>query len=485
MTTRRDLLRGGAALLAGAALPAAAQAQQRAPLGFHNAPAAGLDREPMRLVQGRAPAGLSGTLFRNGPAQFRRGDATIGHWFDGDGFVRAFRISEGQCTLSGRFVDTVKRRRDAEAGTFVMPGFGTPAAPGAPVSSPDDANGASTALLSVQDQLWALWEGGSPYAIDPSDLSTRGPVTLRDDLAEMPFSAHPKVSPDGTIWNFGPGFGQPAAFLWALAPDGRVKASGLIKLPRASYLHDWAVTATKLILPLQPWVVGRYSPPFAQSLAWRPELDLQVLVIDKADFTKQKLYDLPAGAFFHTADAYEEADGTIRFDLCLSEEPVLDADRGASILRGVPRTGPEVKMSMAVLRPDGSADLIKTPYTAEFPVIDQRLRSQPRGDVYCVTEGAVRPPWGHPYNALMRFNWQTGKRTSFDFGANTLAEEPIFVPKPGTADGGWLLAPTLNLKASATQLHVFDAQRINDGPLATWQSSTPLPLSFHGLWVGA
>ena len=44
----------------------------------------------MRLVHGRAPAGLAGTLFRNGPAKFRRPGGSATHWFDGDGLMRAF-----------------------------------------------------------------------------------------------------------------------------------------------------------------------------------------------------------------------------------------------------------------------------------------------------------------------------------------------------------------------------------------------------------
>ena len=39
-------------------------------LGYTSAPAGGFDPAPMRLVYGKVPAGLNGTLYRNGPAQF-------------------------------------------------------------------------------------------------------------------------------------------------------------------------------------------------------------------------------------------------------------------------------------------------------------------------------------------------------------------------------------------------------------------------------
>lgn len=71
---------------------------------------------PMRLVAGRAPASLAGTLYRNGPAKFRRGGTGSGHWFDGDGLLRKFVIDGGAVTMAARFVDTPKRRVEAAAG---------------------------------------------------------------------------------------------------------------------------------------------------------------------------------------------------------------------------------------------------------------------------------------------------------------------------------------------------------------------------------
>jgi len=38
----------------------------------------------------------------------------------------------------------------------------------------------------------------------------------------------------------------------------------------------------------------------------------------------------------------------------------------------------------------------------------------------------------------------------------------------------------LNLKERKTELHLIDAGRVSEGPLATWRASLPLPLTFHG-----
>lgn len=69
-----------------------------------------------------------------------------------------------------------------------------------------------------------------------------------------------------------------------------------------------------------------------------------------------------------------------------------------------------------------------------------------------------------------------GRADRFDFGAEQLVEE--FVPA-----GDHLIGTTLNLAAGASELRVFGARRIADGPLASWRSDVALPLSFHGSWV--
>ncbi len=79
----------------------------------------------------------------------------------------------------------------------------------------------------------------------------------------------------------------------------------------------------------------------------------------------------------------------------------------------------------------------------------------------------------------------TGKADVFDFGPDHCAEEHQFVPRPGTSRelDGWLVGTTLNLKARATERHVFEASRVSAGPVCSWRADVPLPVGFHGCWV--
>lgn len=486
--SRRTFLTGAAALTTGAmiATPDIAFAARAltATTGWELATAdveADVAPRALTLVHGRAPAGLTGSLYRNGPAKFRRPGGSAQHWFDGDGLIRRFHIEDGRATLAARFADTAKRRQETRLDTMLMPGFGTNADPRAEIQSADDASAANTSVIPVGDDVWALWEGGSPMAMDGSTLETKGLVTLRPDLKSMPFLAHPRIEPDGRIWNLGMGGGQ--AIVWRLSPAGALEDAQVLRLPRASYVHDFTATARHLVVVLQPWVKVRDTMPFAAGFEWRPDAGTQVLVVDKADLTKTRVFDLPTFGFFHLGDAWEETDGTIRFDVCAHKDMSFAATGAHEILNGVPLGGDPAELALAVLTPDGKGRLDRTGVVAEFPKGDPR-RAGERRRYSLHTTGDTK---GRPLaDAIAVTDWETGRTRSFTFGMDHVVDEMVYVPKAGaTAEAdAWLVGPSINLKAGVTELHVLDLARIEDGPVATWRADVALPAAFHGSWKG-
>ena len=473
MLDRRELLRRGMLGAGAAAMPSMLAAQGKPAADWTLGLTDVMDDiapRPLTRLQGRGPD-LAGTLYRNGPARFRRGASSVSHWFDGDGLVRAWRIAGDSARLAARFVDTPKRRIEARLGRIVQPGFGTPAGAGAEVGGPDDANAANTHVIAAGGQLLALWEAGSPFALDPETLATRGPVTFRSDFAQMPFLAHPRIEPSGRIWNIGSGGDQ--AFIWRLSADGRFEAGQTIRLPMASYMHDFTATARHLVILCQPWVQTSLQLPYMQSLAWQPERGSRVLVIDKDDLTKRREYELPPLFFFHLGDAWEEADGTIRFDGCFHKDPVFPILGAPALVEGRHEHSERPELTLVTLHPDGRADLDMAGVTAEFPRATPEIAGLPRSRTVFVGDYGPDRPFAR---AVGIWDWDQGRADSFDFGSQQLVEE--FVPA-----GDHLIGTTLNLAAGASELHVFDVRRIADGPVASWRSDVALPLSFHGSWV--
>jgi carotenoid cleavage dioxygenase-like enzyme len=439
---------------------------------------------PMRRIRGRAPPALSGALYRNGPGQWRRPGGEAGHWFDGDGLLRAFRVDEGRATLSARFIDTPKRRADAAAGAVVTPGFGTLARPGARVGRPDDASAANINVIERGTELWALWEAGSPMAIDPASLATKGFKTLAPGLEGMPFLAHPRIEPGGRSWNLGQSGAR--AVIWRNSPDGALEASEMIDLGRASYMHDFTATDRHLIILLQPLVRERNALPFADAFAWKPELGSRVIVLDKDDLSRRRTFELPPFFFFHLGDAWSDAAGTLRFDACIDggNEGVFGVGPGRDMLQGRFAGLRPARLALITLHTDGRAELSDAGAQAEFPRTDPRFAGAARRfTVHASGTSPARPL----FQGLSVRDWRTERSRSFDFGPHQLIEEAVFVPRPGGSAefDGWLLAPSLNLEARATELHVFDARRVDAGPICSWRADAALPVSLHGCFVQA
>lgn len=434
--------------------------------------------ERLTRIHGRAPRGFAGTLYRNGPAKFRRGGGSSGHWFDGDGLMRRYAIGDGGATLNARFAATPKRALETRLDAIVIPGFGTRIGAGAQISNNDDANSANTGVMRLGADLAALWEGGSMVRMHPETLETIGFATMRRDLRYMPFSAHPRIAPDGRVWNFG-GNGMRTS-LWELNPDGTLARFAMIDLPRASYFHDFTMTARHIIIVLQPWVQDAgFVLPISTGLTWRPELGTQVLVIDKDDLSQRRLFDLPAFSFFHLGDGWEDSDGTIRFDGCFEADPTFGQQSASALLRGEHIRSPQPTLTQVVLRPDGRTEMNSAGIAAEFPASDPRRAGLARSRTTHVS-GYRGTPFPH---AIAQWDWSSGRDTRFDFGDDQLVEEFLFVPRGAGEADGWLVGTTLNLAARATELHILDAARLENGPLVSWRASVPLPLGFHGRFV--
>lgn len=453
-------------------------------IGYSNAPAEGFDPAPMRLVYGKPPADLNGTLYRNGPAQFVYGeDDYTGHWFDGDGMVQRIAIGDGQAVHSGRFVQTAKRKIEQEQGRMMAPGFGTAGLPDFPIMGPDDVNMANTSVIVVNGELLALWEAGSATSLDASSLEMKGHKVWRDDLAGMPFLAHPKTEPDGTVWNLaiaGPNIG-----VYKIGKAGDLNDFGMLNIDTAAYIHDWAMTEQHLIIMVQPWIYGTMRPPFASGLNWEPERGFKFLIVDKDDFSKQRWAQGPARSFYHTGAAWEESDGTIRIDAVMFAEPVFGMDGGMREIRGewtpqddrVPGN-----LTQIIIPPTGDAEFVETGIDGEFPQVDARRHGAPRSLTALASRRSTTTPG---FTSLSVHNWKSARTDTFDFGESRMVEEFLFVPKSGSnrERDSWLVGPVLNLKSKTTDICVFDAANVSDGPVCIWRGEHAWPLGFHGTWA--
>lgn len=455
-------------------------------IGFATPPG---DLPPTRAtVRGRFPDAVAGTLFRVGPTGHDLGGERYHHWFDGDGMVHRFAIAGGEVLHQGRYVATPKRVAELRAGRRLVEAFGT-VPPGAePPASPDAMNVANTSVLPLQGEVLALWEGGSATRLDARTLDTLGLKTWRADLAGMPFSAHPKVDPDGTVWNFGVSSGASLLALYEIAPEGTLRRAAAVPVPDLPMVHDFAVTERHLVFLMPPLVYDgkrkEAGASFLDAHVWRPELGMRALVVDKRDWERRQLLTLPAGFLFHVGNAWEEdapRGPRIHIDYVRTEdaESVFTTNRELMRARRVRQNEPRLTVATLDLAA-GRATQKVLPQEAEFPRIDPRRVGLRHRQVIHAT---LTRPDVPGFQAVARTDVESGRSERFVHGAQSIVEEHVFVPdgrKPG-----WVLGTSLDFGRKCTVLSCFAADHLAAGPVAQATLPYALPLGLHGAFVKA
>ena len=441
---------------------------------------------PALTIEGRLPPGLQGVLRRNGPAVHDRHGFRYGHWFEGDGMLQEFRFAGGGVSHRGRVLMTPKLRREDAAGRRLYTVFATPVEDAAPVRRPDDVNVANVSVLDHHGELLALWEGGSASIVARDSLDWAGFKSWGHGLEGLPFTAHPKVEADGTVWAFGYVLGEkPVLLLYHIGPDGRLVKARPVQVAPLGMVHDFVVTRRHLVIVIPPLVHehGR-ADTFLDSHVWRPELGSRALVVSKDDFDDRRWAQLPAGFGFHHGNGWEDAGGVIRFDHCVAADPRIVTDSLRDVMRGrLSPTAPD-RYTRFALFPDGRARIEEEGGPAEFPRIADRLTGLRNRYVYMLA-GAGDPNWLLP--SVAKRDLERGTEESFTFAAGILPEEHVFVPSPDARaeDDGWLVGTVLAHERGVSGITVFDARRIADGPLAYGWLPYPLPRAFHGQFSAA
>jgi carotenoid cleavage dioxygenase len=441
------------------------------------------NQQGQAVIEGRFPAELQGTFFRNGPGRFELGGERYHHWFDGDGFDEAWRIGGGTVSHQGRFVETRKFLDESAAGQFLYPAFGTNIARRG-FRDNDSGNAANTNLLPFNDRLYALWEGGSATEIDPATLATVGIHTWRDDLRAMPFSAHPKVEPDGTLWNFGALPGGDKVALYRIGADGKVLQAGAIEVPKLALLHDFAVSARHLIFVVPPYDISDDANlSLAERHVWAGRArGARVVVVAKDTLTVRRIYELPPHMVFHFGNAWDEAGGDVtHFDLVLHDGDFLAA--ASHLMEGVREPNrPAAHAAMRVSLDHASGKLGTTHLLdgAEFPRVMPQVVGQRHGRLAVLSSDARNASL--VLDTVNVVDVDKGRADSWRFGAGWRAEEHVLVPRQGARSetDGWLVGVAQDTNTKTSALTVFDAARVHAGPLALARLPYRTPHCFHG-----
>ena len=441
-------------------------------------------------IYGEIPDTVNGVYLRNGPAKLERDGLRYHHWFDGDGMVQKFTLNNGQVTHSGQYVHTLKYRQEEQAQRFLYSGAGTFIEDSLPTRNNDSINTANTALQSWDGELLALWEGGSAYRLDADTLATTGVKTWHDDLANMPFSAHPLIDSQGNMWNFGsaPYAGKSGKIIiYHIAPRTGLQKSHVIDLPFRGYMHDFAQTSESLVFLVPPYTfTNATGRTFVDKFTWQSKLGSRLLIVNKNDLSQQKWFELPEGFVFHFGHASEHK-GKVQVNVCWYENAELMSEGMTELMNSGGQSQNNLAYAATIVANlnTGKAMLVKSQTNLEFPGFNDNLVTQAT-TIYGVNQSNKAK--GHA-DTLMAWSPYQGEVDAYRYPQGVMIEEPILLSastlnNANSKHPDYILQTYLDVgKNKKSGLNIFEANNLSAGPIAQASMSRTLPLGFHGTFI--
>ncbi|MBF6245637.1 carotenoid oxygenase family protein [Nocardia elegans] len=415
-------------------------------------------------VTGQIPPELHGMFVRNGPNP-RTGWSP--HYFAGDGMVHAVALAGGRARWY--------RNRYVRTPLYGNPGRSRAELAFDPATATMDyrVTTANTHLLAYAGHLLALEEGGFPYRLTP-DLDTLGPFTF-DGALTTPMTAHPKICPaTGELLFFGSRLRPPYLSYYRASPAGEILGTQIVEIPRATMMHDFAITEHHVVFMDLP-VVFDLAAPAGPGWRWEDEHQARFGVMAR-DGGPVRWFDVAPCYVWHTLNAFEAA-GIL----------TLTGTRVSSLWRG------------------GSADV-----SGELPNLHRWRLNLINGTVTeeQIDDEAVEYPRvadtviGHPHRFGYVTSFSLEARPSrscihrYDLGADPVRHthrlpdghtcgEAVFVPRHGTSgeNDGYLLTFAHDRARGTGYLLILDAGNLAGAPLAEVHLPVRVPTGFHGIWI--
>jgi carotenoid cleavage dioxygenase-like enzyme len=437
-------------------------------------------------VAGALPDDLAGCFVRNS-ANPRFEPKGRYHWFDGDGMLHGVALGNGEATYRNAYVRTTGLAEDEAAGEALttgileQPDFRRPGGPWK-----DTAN---TGLVFHAGQLLAVWWlGGDPYVIGLPGLETLG-IQTYEGKRTRGLSAHPKLDPvtGELIWfDYSPR--PPYLTYGVISADGALAHQADITLGGPRLQHDIAITE-------------QWSVLMDMSMMWDPEALAQGRV--RLGFFPDKptrfgviprfgtdadvrWFDAEPMFMYHTVNAWEEGDEVVLVG-CRIAQPFVDSapDDG----RVVPaiaslRLDPAFWEWRFDLRTGTTRERPLDDACAEFPRMDDRLVGRPSRFSYhqrCAPQTTLQ------FDGVLKYDLAGGGGDSYSYPAGWYGGETVFAPRDGSTaeDDGYLLTFVAEEASGASELYLFDAQRLGDGPVCRLSIPQRVPTGYHTWWVDA
>ena len=435
------------------------------------------------VVRGELPKDLDITYYRNGPdPQFPpQGDH---HWFAGDGMLHMFHVGNGRVRYRNRWVRTGKWKAERREGRSLVNPF-NPLQNDRAAQGMEDNGVANTSIVWHGGKLLALEEVHAPFEIDPDTLDSIGAWRFDDRLAG-PMTAHPKIDPKtGEMLFFGymaSGMFSKDVSFQTVDASGTLTRAELFQAPFPSMMHDFIVTDEHVVFPVFPVTADptraiQGKPVFA----WEPDKGTHLAVMRRdGSVADIRWFETEACFVFHPMNAYTDGNRIVAHVMQFDEVPLFPH------VDGTPTAPSQARLTEWVIdladNSNGVQRRVLDDTPGEFPRLDERFAGVSHRHGYYAA--AANGSNDLTLDAIIRHDFGGGRHARYVLPDGDTTGEPVFVPRStDAAEGeGYLLSVVHRGRENRSDLAVFDAENLGDGPIACAELPHRVPYGFHGNW---
>ena len=397
--------------------------------------------------------------------------------------MSTFRFANGSVDFKSRYVKTQRLMTERKARKRLWGVYRNPYTDDPSVAN-IDRGAANTHIYWHGGKLIALKEDSLPYFIDPHSLETLGRWDFYGKWKATSMSAHPKIDPlTGQMIAYGyqaKGILSKDIAVYTINTDGHIVKEVWLQSPYLGIIHDIAITQKHVLIPVIARTTSLERLKSGEPMwDWDGKLPTMVGVLPRDGEGKDvRWYKGPSRNTLHFLNATDRG-SKITLELPTStgeRDPSqirrwtfdLKAKKDAAFQEDVVSTTPGIlpRMDDRYLSLDYRYAFVSSRDPSIAP--DPRLQNMSR----------------FMSNVIQRLDVRTGEIKQCAAGPTQGLQESCFVPRKnakGEGDG-YVMVIASNYESTSSDLLIVDAQRLEDGILATVKLPFRLRSGTHTNW---
>jgi carotenoid cleavage dioxygenase len=448
--------------------------------------------DDLAVVEGELPTDLDGVYLRNTENPLHPALKSY-HPFDGDGMLHIVGFRDGKAFYRNRFVRTDGFEAENAAGGPLWPGLAEPLS----LAKVDHGWGARTLLKDSSSTdvvvhrgtaLTSFYQCGDLYQIDPYTGNTLGKEDFNGGFpSDWGVSAHPKVderTDEMLFFNYSKK--APYMHYGVVDRNNELVHYTDIPLPGPRLPHDMAFTRNYVILndfPLfwDPELLERN----VHMARFHRDIPSRFAVLPRRGGEIQ-WFEADPTFVLHFVNAYEDGDEIVLDGFFQGDPEPADNGTGTKWQRAfrflaLDKMQTRLHRWRLNLATGGLTEEPLSDTITEFGMINAGYGGEP----YRYTYAATGKPGWFLFDGLVRHDVVTGTEQRISFGDGVYGSETAMAPRVGSRaeDDGYLVTITTDMNADASFCLVFDAARLEDGPVCKLQLPERVSSGTHSTWV--